>query len=195
MSKNLWLPFWINIVLLLCAIPTIKMLPSTEEAPATMVSAISADNGDDVAEEAGPLLEQRDHSPNRYANAFEANQNILQTVAQAVRKMIHLVTGRRNFQVLLYSFFLTALASSDTKLLVQYISKRYEWTFAEVSKSRLAHGSPLLIVQIGGLHALSKSISKLHLACYRGATHNPVIHVLESSPRLRGSPEYPGGAS
>ena len=27
---------------------------------------------------------------------------------------------------------LTALASSDTKLLIQYIPKRYEWTFAEV---------------------------------------------------------------
>jgi hypothetical protein len=116
MSKNIWLPFWINIVILLCAVPTIKMLPSTQEAPATIISAISAEDVDGNAEEAGPLLEQRDQSPNRYANAFEANQNILQSLAHAVRKMTHLVTGRRNFHVLLCSFFLTALASSDTKL-------------------------------------------------------------------------------
>ncbi|GKT47568.1 MFS efflux pump atnC [Colletotrichum spaethianum] len=32
--------------------------------------------------------------------------------------------------LLLISFVLTSLASSDTKLLVQYISKRYGWTFA-----------------------------------------------------------------
>jgi hypothetical protein len=36
----------------------------------------------------------------------------------------------RNFSLLLTCFFLTSLASSDTKLLVQYISKRYQWTFA-----------------------------------------------------------------
>lgn len=37
----------------------------------------------------------------------------------------------RSFGLLLVSFLLTALASSDTKLLTQYISKRYAWTFAQ----------------------------------------------------------------
>lgn len=41
-----------------------------------------------------------------------------------------LISHPRNFTLLLASFFLTSLASSDTKLLVQYISKRYQWTFA-----------------------------------------------------------------
>jgi hypothetical protein len=82
-------------------------------------------------EEAGPLLDEREGSLSRYSNAFETNPGLFQSVIRAARKLIHLVTGRRHFQVLLVSFFLTALASSDTKLLVQYISKRYEWTFAQ----------------------------------------------------------------
>jgi hypothetical protein len=48
-----------------------------------------------------------------------------------VRALTRLVIGRRNFQLMLASVLLTALASSDTRLLVQYISKRYEWKFAE----------------------------------------------------------------
>jgi len=126
MSRNLWLPFWINIALLLCAIPTINLLPGVKDIPVRTI--VSAELG---SEEAGPLLEERDTSPDRYANAFETHPGIFQNVVHAVRKLVRLIIGRRNFQVLLCSFFLTALASSDTKLLVQYISKRYKWTFAE----------------------------------------------------------------
>jgi hypothetical protein len=122
MTQNLWLPFWINIALLACAIPTISMLPATKTTQITTIASI---------EETGPLLDQRDGSPSRYSNAFETNPGLFQSVIRAVRKLTHLATGRRHFQILLVSFFLTALASSDTKLLVQYISKRYEWTFAQ----------------------------------------------------------------
>lgn len=130
MSKNLWLPFWIYIALLTCAIPTISLLPRTQVA--TVAAIESAEVGSDRAEEVGPLLGRRDSSPHQFSNAFETQPGISQSVINAIRKMIRLVTGRRNFQVLLCSFFLTALASSDTKLLVQYISKRYQWTFAKV---------------------------------------------------------------
>lgn len=129
MSKNLWLPFWINIVLLTCAIPIIRLLPSTQVA--TLTTIASAEPSSNIAEEVGPLLGGRDPSPHRFSNAFETQPGIFHNIFQAIRKIIRLVTGRRNFQVLLCSFFLTALASSDTKLLVQYISKRYQWTFAE----------------------------------------------------------------
>lgn len=91
-------------------------------------------SGSDDLEEADPLLANTGsgHSPSHYASAFEKQQSSIREILQAVRKLISLIRGRRNFQVLLCSFFLTALASSDTKLLVQYISKRYEWTFAKV---------------------------------------------------------------
>ena len=129
MSKNLWLPFWFNIALLLCAIPTISTLPATSDTSITSPE----DALQESEEEAENLLESRDMSPNRYANAFETEPSNFQSIMHALRKMRRLVIGRRSFQILLCSFFLTALASSDTKLLVQYISKRYEWTFAQVS--------------------------------------------------------------
>ncbi|KAF2192726.1 hypothetical protein K469DRAFT_731187 [Zopfia rhizophila CBS 207.26] len=122
MSQSLWLPFWINILLLSTAVPTIKMLPEIRDNPPIVPTGVQ-----DIGEE-NPLLRER--SPRCY-NAFETDYSDLQNIVHAVQKLVRLVTGRQNFQILLVSFFLTALASSDTKLLVQYISKRYEWTFAE----------------------------------------------------------------
>lgn len=115
-------------MLLLIAIPTIKILPLPDPQDGdTIVSTEESIH----AESAEPLLEEDEHTPDHYSTAFDARPNLATSIARAVRKMIRLITGRRNFQVLLVSFFLTALASSDTKLLVQYISKRYEWTFAQ----------------------------------------------------------------
>jgi hypothetical protein len=129
MSRGLWLPFWISIALLACAVPTINMLPEAHNISANTMASAGLDNH--AAEEAGPLLEGRTGSLEHYSNAFEPQHSFLHSFLRAVRKMVRLSIGRPNFQTLLCSFFLTALASSDTKLLVQYISKRYEWTFAE----------------------------------------------------------------
>lgn len=129
MSWNLWLPFWINIVLLTCAFPVIRMLPEpTNSQVKTLATVESADM---LAEVAESLLEEQVGSAGRFSKAFETHPGLFQSIVHALQKMRALLTGRRNFQVLLVSFFLTALASSDTKLLVQYISKRYEWTFAQ----------------------------------------------------------------
>jgi MFS family permease len=128
MSKSVWLPFWINIVLLTFAVPVIAMLPRTTTKS---TSRIEHNNLEDV-DEIGPLLGEDPVDQHIYSNAFERRHGVLQNIMHTVYKLISLIKGRRNFQVLLCSFFLTALASSDTKLLVQYISKRYEWTFAEV---------------------------------------------------------------
>jgi len=132
MSQSLWLPFWIGIALLLAAIPTIYFLPETKSHP----SKYSL-QPDPAAPEADPLLGQRPSSPTRYSNAFEADKRLPNRIIQTVMTLIRLIIGRRNFQLLLASFLLTALASSDTKLLVQYISKRYKWTFAQVNKFSL----------------------------------------------------------
>ncbi|KAI1544026.1 major facilitator superfamily transporter, partial [Pyrenophora tritici-repentis] len=131
MSTNLWLPFWLNMLLLTCAIPTILLLPVTKRTPNILSTPHGSISNAHTEEESGPLLETTNPSPDRYTTAFETHTSIVQSITQSVRKLWRLVIGRRKFQVLLCSFFLTALASSDTKLLVQYISKRYEWTFAE----------------------------------------------------------------
>ncbi len=135
MSLNLWLPFWINIGLLACAVPTIMLLPITIKPTVIgSTAALSEHASPTDIEEAGPLLAGSDEHISRYANAFEKPHGFVRECTQAARRLVSLIKGRRNFQVLLCSFFLTALASSDTKLLVQYISKRYEWTFAQVGQ-------------------------------------------------------------
>ncbi|KAL5117670.1 hypothetical protein ACEQ8H_004418 [Pleosporales sp. CAS-2024a] len=131
MSISLWLPFWINILLLSCAIPVISRLPSMRRTAKLRCLASDESVYGTRAEEAESLLEEHDEFPNLLSNAFERHTSIWQTMLSAIKTLQRLVAGRRNFQVLLVSFWLTALASSDTKLLVQYISKRYEWTFAQ----------------------------------------------------------------
>ena len=132
MSANLWLPFWLNIFLLLCAIPTISLLPKTSEFSKYTISAHEAMTNENT-EESGPLIGSRNTSPDRYASAFQAppSSTYYQSIKTTIEQLVHLVLGRRSFQILLLTLFSTALASSDTKLLVQYISKRYNWTFAQ----------------------------------------------------------------
>jgi hypothetical protein len=163
------------------------MLPVTHQNPST----IPPTDNDEVLDEAGPLLEEAHISPDRYANAFEAHPSFFQSIAHTVCEMKRLVTGRRKFQILLCSFFLTALASSDTKLLVQYISKRYEWTFAEVRLFTLATYIKPLTFHLGGLHALSKGTRKLHFTRYYHPAHHPYINVVQNSAWLRDSPQHP----
>lgn len=114
MTVMLWLPFWIGISLLLAAVPVIRMLPDHTSSP------------HDRDEQAQPLLS----SP--LLKAQDANDaSLLGSVIerfQILRKT--LANHSRNFTLMLVCFLLTSLASSDTKLLVQYISKRYHWTFA-----------------------------------------------------------------
>lgn len=113
MTILLWLPFWIGTALLLIAVPVIRMLPDH-----TPVSRYSD-------EQSRPLLS----SP--LLKAQDANPSMLYSVKERVRKLRAVLGSHsRNFSLMLFCFLLTSLASSDTKLLVQYISKRYHWTFA-----------------------------------------------------------------
>ncbi|KAF2205952.1 hypothetical protein GQ43DRAFT_490226 [Delitschia confertaspora ATCC 74209] len=128
MGLDLWLPFWLNIGLLLLAVPTINLLPGSNTSSTFAIIREAEDTA-----ETGPLLTEQSSTPNKYSNAFEAQDSVIRTCINVIHKFTSLVMGRRNFQIMLVSFLLTALASSDTKLLVQYISKRYEWTFAEAT--------------------------------------------------------------
>ena len=118
MSWFLWLPFWLGICLLLCAIPAISMLPNH-----TIPSTELFSDDDDAQSHpllSSPLLKAQDSDQSWFrsvVNRFKSLQNIL-------------ASHPRNFTLMLITFFLASLASSDTKLLVQYISKRYNWTFA-----------------------------------------------------------------
>ncbi|KAI1171607.1 hypothetical protein F4777DRAFT_582725 [Nemania sp. FL0916] len=111
MTLKLSLPFWLGIVLLVLAIPTILMLPVDEDAP------------DDTNEARRPLIS----SPTLKAQS--ACASLVASIVDRVHSLVSAL-GNTRLALLLFSMLLTSLASADTKLLAQYISKRYHWTFA-----------------------------------------------------------------
>ncbi|KAI3339157.1 major facilitator superfamily domain-containing protein [Ustulina deusta] len=111
MTIKLSLPFWLGSIFLLLALPTILLLPVKDHVP------------DDTTEARRPLIS----SP-----TLKAQTSRTSLVASVVDRAHTLVSAVGNFHLalLLLSMFLTSLASADTKLLAQYISTRYHWTFA-----------------------------------------------------------------
>lgn len=124
MSLFLWLPFCIGICMLLLAVPAVFFLESSSKSGHYSGPSSSRD-ADDQARPllSSPVLKAQDANNN--------NASLLRSIAQRFGVLRSTVAGHpRNMTLLLISFVLTAIASSDTKLLVQYISKRYHWTFA-----------------------------------------------------------------
>ena len=120
MSVTLWLPFFISICLLLLAIPTISLLPRGDTGQSPAPFSTTEDD-----EQRRPLM------PSPVLKAQRLDSSLWRSIQGRVRELRMTVASHpRNLVLLLVSFFLTSLASADTKLLPQYISKRYSWTFA-----------------------------------------------------------------
>ncbi|KAF4498040.1 Zeaxanthin epoxidase, chloroplastic [Fusarium agapanthi] len=117
MTLSLWLPFWLGIFLLSLAVPTIQMLPMQGNTD-------KAADGDDESQHEPLLSSPRIKAQSHQEPLLQSVINRLQTIKNII------VSHPKNFSLLLFGFMLTSLASSDTKLLVQYISARYKWTFA-----------------------------------------------------------------
>lgn len=151
MSALLWLPFCIGIVLLLVATRAISALPS--DTPSSSMAG-------DIEDHRRPLLS----SP--ILKAQDSEQTLLHSILQRVGVIKTIISSHpRNFTLLLISFFLSSLASSDTKLLVQYISKRYHWTFASAGyllSGKAVVNFTLLTIIIPRL--LKRRADTLHLA-------------------------------
>ncbi|KAI2631242.1 hypothetical protein GGS21DRAFT_523993 [Xylaria nigripes] len=111
MSLRLSLPFWLGIAFILLALPAILLLPTDD------------DSLDDTSEARRPLIS----SPTLKAQA--SRKHLLASVADRIHTLVSAV-GNHQLTLLLVSMLLTSLASADTKLLAQYISKRYHWTFS-----------------------------------------------------------------
>lgn len=147
MTIKLWLPFWIGIGLLLAAVPVIRMLPD--------YTASSRDR-DEQAQPllSSPLLKAQD--ANDASSSWHAVIERFRTLKQV------LMSHSRDFSLMLVCFLLTSLASSDTKLLVQYISKRYHWTFASagylISSKAIVNFTLLTFVIPRTLRAVTKSL-------------------------------------
>ncbi|KAF5981103.1 hypothetical protein FCOIX_4442 [Fusarium coicis] len=117
MTVSLWLPFWLGMFLLSLAIPTIQMLPTQNHAN-------ERTDGDDESQHEPLLSSPRIKAQSHHEPLIQSVIGRLHTIKTII------VRHPKNFSLLLFSFLLTSLASSDTKLLVQYISARYKWTFA-----------------------------------------------------------------
>lgn len=120
MTALLWLPFWIGLALLSLAIPVILVLPDHPHESNHRSAARRR-----MDEQSRPLIS----SP--VLKAQQADESILRSIIGRFDTLRSILSSHpRNMTFLFISFFLTSLASSDTKLLAQYISKRYHWTFA-----------------------------------------------------------------
>ncbi|KAK4152398.1 major facilitator superfamily domain-containing protein [Chaetomidium leptoderma] len=128
MSTLLWLPFWIGIAILVLAIPVISALPPPT-ATTTTSTTTSSPSSDEEEEEDNPLM----GDSNSNGTTTPPKKTLQSTTRHHVRTLLALLKNpTRNFLLLLAVFFLASLASSDTKLLTLYISKRYGWKFASV---------------------------------------------------------------
>lgn len=125
MTRSLWLPFYLGLGLLLIALPIILLLPRTQEQP-------KAKPSEDDASENSPLLNRASMNPTGASNAAIPPNNIFRKLLSDLWALRDLISGRRNFQLLLGAHMSAAVASSSMAVLVQYISKRYGWAFAQV---------------------------------------------------------------
>ncbi|KIW05834.1 hypothetical protein, variant [Verruconis gallopava] len=119
MSRSLRLPFVLGLVLLIVAIPLITLLPKD-----------SNNVGDDVDSEIEPLLDNGGNEEELPKGNQRSHTRAIHDIRSKVETVWKQVSGRKNFQLLLGVFFVAALASSNSPLFPQYISKRYDWTFA-----------------------------------------------------------------
>ncbi|KAF2965736.1 hypothetical protein GQX73_g7836 [Xylaria multiplex] len=111
MTIQLSLPFWLGTIFLVLALPTVLLLPIDDHV------------SDDTTEAQRPLIS----SPTLKAQG--SRTSLVGSVVSRIHSLVSAV-GTLQLALLLLSMFLTSLASADTKLLAQYISKRYHWTFA-----------------------------------------------------------------
>ncbi|EGZ69843.1 hypothetical protein NEUTE2DRAFT_160160 [Neurospora tetrasperma FGSC 2509] len=121
MSILLWLPLCAGVVLLLAAVPVISGLPA---------SNTGSHRRQHDQESIAPLLPQ--DLPYRPDPTLSIT-SFKESVSGRISSVFKVITSYPpNFTLLLASFFFTSLASSDTKLMAQYISKRYGWKFTSV---------------------------------------------------------------
>ena len=127
MSRDLWLPFYLGIGLLVGALPIVMFLPrpATEDDRQRFLNA----SVDDATEQT-PLI--ADPSSQASDVGQKDNPSILQKLVGEVRVIRSLILGRPNFQQLIIITILLAIASSNTSVLVLYLSKRYNRTFESV---------------------------------------------------------------
>lgn len=127
LSQNMWLPFWVGLGCLGVAAPLTMLLPRGDHSESKR-SGRPSNAMDDRSHESTPLLAAPPPAETKSKNSGASN-----AVRESIRGYKEVLTESRNFRTMLFVFFLKGSASSSNALLLQYISKRYGWTFAQVS--------------------------------------------------------------
>ena len=117
MSCALWLPFVVGLSLLAIGALATTLLPTPER------------HDRDHSPENESLLSGHADEDADGKQAF-TKTDMLRSTKIKFRALWSQISGRRNFQLLLGVFFAASFASANSALLPQYISKRYNWTFA-----------------------------------------------------------------
>ncbi len=129
LSQNMWLPFWVGLVCLGAAAPLTILLPRGDHGKSKR-SRRPSRSTNEQEHESTPLLA---------ASPSIEVKGKMSSASKAVRDSItgykEVLSESRSFQTMLVVFFLKGAAISSNLLLLQYISKRYHWTFAQVSRS------------------------------------------------------------
>jgi MFS family permease len=126
MSISLWIPFSLGLSLLLLALPVVSILPGRGLSSITRAPEIQA------GEESTPLIIENEEIDDRDSGVKSTGQvSLLSRAVNHVKLLIQSVLDRPKFQLLVGIFFLASFASSNSPLLVQYISKRYQWSFSQ----------------------------------------------------------------
>ncbi|KAK4180915.1 major facilitator superfamily domain-containing protein [Triangularia setosa] len=120
MALRLWLPFLLGLGLLALSAPLVSLLPLTSPPHRPVEQSLAADE-----ESSSPLLSSRANPP--------TPKTLKSLLAARLTSILALLTPPRpNFILLLLVFFLASLASSDTKLLPLYISKRHHLLLSQI---------------------------------------------------------------
>lgn len=159
MTHHLWLPFYIGLALLVLAMPMAFVLP---KQPERKEEASENDEG-------ASLLAAEHRTASGSQQETKGGQT--RQIGRHIRSLAHSVYSRPKFQLLLAVFFLASLASSNTPILVLYISKRYHWTIAQAGyllSAKAAVNVFLFTILIPSL---------VHLALHRCNVSPHSIHV------------------
>ncbi|KAK4038615.1 hypothetical protein C8A01DRAFT_47814 [Parachaetomium inaequale] len=147
MTTLLWLPLWLGIAILLLAVPVISLLPlpaAHHRKPSSAAVAAATDE-----EDAAPLI------PSSERPVTLTWKSLTTTRFRAILAILTKAPSR-NFVLLLTVFFLASLASSDTKLLTLYISKRYGWRDA-TTRENVGNAYACLVFSVLGAAAIACS--------------------------------------
>ena len=125
MSLNIWLPFGIGLSLLLIALPMTMVLPG-KDIGMIQFNPFSTPQG-----ELSPLLQAGASGENDESTLMQDSEVGYWRAFIQVKDLFLSLLVRPKFLMLVGVFFLSSFASSNSPLLVQYISKRYGWTFSQ----------------------------------------------------------------